>query len=128
MNQQSRIPRTAAEATKKISIDTIARNNTPSVIKVQKFLESLPENKDLKTSIYCWGEPQHGIRVSEVTFSKGNAGSSCLQSDPECAIVCFAVERLAMAYDEEDQDEILDAEWFLKHALFSEQGEHYGRA
>lgn len=101
----------------------IPTNETPEVAMVRDFLQKHPKTPKAATVvIYCWGSTEYGLRVAEVDFTYRNGGEAFMQCDPAGALVCFAVERLALDYQSGDEDEIKDAQWFLEQALFPKEG------
>ena len=96
-----------------------------SVKAARLFLAALCPTAEV--SIWLWHDvadmdvPEHvGVRVAEVSFVSINelgnmAGSSYMQSDPDGLAVCAAVERLIIAYLENEDMDL--AEDLVRHCI-----------
>lgn len=97
-----------------------------SLERVKKFIANQPGSQGFEPYIYSWpGVATYGIRVAEIGLTKGSGGLAFMQSDPHSALACFFAERLALEYEESEDDEdakndIADAEWNLAHVLFGD--------
>lgn len=58
------------------------------------IVKQMPEGQDLPNIyIYCFRDVWGGVRISEVSYSYGSAGTSAMHSDYDAAPFIFAAER-----------------------------------
>lgn len=65
-------------------------------------------------TVELW-EPDYGIRVSEVSITRGNAGASNMQVEPDGLRACAALERLIIAYHIRNQYDANEWENWGRH-------------
>lgn len=97
-----------------------------AVKSLRKFLLSQEEDKDMDVTVYCFDGP--GIRIAEISYTRGNSGSSVMRCEPECGRVLLAAEDFLLTFFdkpyrpegwESDIDEHGDAQWKLEQVLLS---------
>ena len=90
----------------------IFKEALPEIVeKVRQFIAEQAKAEGSEVSIHIWPDVQtYGIRVAEVSLTKGNGGCSWMQSDVDGGAACFFAERLALEYrNGSDDDDVDDA-------------------